>query len=122
MNRREFLKLSGMLSAFVLASLSPINVLAKSPVENDAVAIGKKLYRGARNGNIYISQNGGKTWKLQAGFGPNCPILGMTVAANVASNTLNKELEKYSDLIIAWMLESSPKMEKASLNAERSSP
>jgi hypothetical protein len=82
MNRREFLKLSGMMSAFVLASLSPINVLAKSPVESETAAVGKKLYRGARNGNIYVSQNGGKTWKLHAGFGPNSPILGITVAAN----------------------------------------
>ncbi|MGC1378886.1 MAG: hypothetical protein WA821_21825 [Anaerolineales bacterium] len=82
MNRREFLKLSGMTSAFVLASLSPISVLAKSPAESETAAVGGKLYRGARNGNIYVSQNGGKTWKLHTGFGPNCPILGMTVAAN----------------------------------------
>lgn len=82
MNRREFLKLSGMMSAFVFVSLSPINVLAKSSEESQTAAVGKKLYRGARNGNIYVSQNGGKTWKLQAGFGPNCPIMGMTVAAN----------------------------------------
>ena len=82
MNRREFLKLSGMMSAFVFASLSPINALAKSPAESEAAAVGGKLYRGKRDGNIYVSQNGGKTWKLHTGFGANCPILDMTVAAN----------------------------------------
>ena len=82
MNRREFLKLSGMMSAFVFVSLSPANMFAQPPAQTDAAAVGSKLYRGTRDGNIYVSQNGGKSWKLHTGFGPNCPILGISVAAN----------------------------------------
>ena len=75
MNRRDFLKLSISASVFTLLSLNPITALAQQPVE--AAAFGK-TYRGTRDGNIYVSSNRGKSWKLHSGFGKSYTILGIS--------------------------------------------
>ena len=72
MNRREFLKLGGLMSILACVAVSPIGMIATLPVET---AVSGKIYRGTRDGNIHVSENGGKSWQLHSGFGPDCSIL-----------------------------------------------
>jgi hypothetical protein len=72
MNRRDFLKFSGLISAFACIAASPIRHIAKLPVETAALG---KIYRGTYDGSIHISEDNGKSWQLHSKFGPDCPIL-----------------------------------------------
>ena len=79
MQRREFLKLSGagVGSAVLLTGLS--RQLATLPVE--AIFQGK-LFRGFRNGgDIFVSEDAGKTWQLHARLGPQYSVDDLFVNA-----------------------------------------
>jgi hypothetical protein len=69
-NRRDFLRLGGMLCAAAYAS--PVTRLVKLSPETAALG---KLYRGTYDGDVQVSQDGGRSWKLHYRFGPDCPIL-----------------------------------------------
>jgi hypothetical protein len=73
-NRRDFLKLSSMVSAVGVLSAGPIGNVANLPVE--AAASGK-IYKGTRDGKVFVSPNGGKTWKLHSSFGKTLPVLDL---------------------------------------------
>ena len=72
MNRRDFLKLGSVMSVFGYATVSPIGNIAKLPLETAAFG---KLYRGTYDGSVHVSENGGKSWQLHSGFGPDYAIL-----------------------------------------------
>ena len=72
MQRRDFLKLSSVMSAFVYATVSPIGNITKLPIETAALG---KVYRGTYDGSIHISENGGKSWQLHSKFGADYAIL-----------------------------------------------
>jgi len=81
MNRRDFLKLGGLASAALLVQFNPLGKMASLPVE---VGAGGRLYRGANDGRVYISENAGRTWQMHTDFGPEFSILDMT--ADVREN------------------------------------
>jgi hypothetical protein len=72
MNRREFVKLSGLMSVFSLVTAGVIGYVTKRPVE--AAAFGK-IYRGTYDGSIHISEDRGQSWQLHSHFGPEYSIL-----------------------------------------------
>ena len=76
MDRREFLKVTGLASSSLFLVSSPLKSTLQFPVQ---VAVGKLLYRGTAEGEIHVSEDKGKTWKLHTRFGKDCPILDMAV-------------------------------------------
>lgn len=76
MNRRDFLKIGGLLSAALLLQLSPVGKMASQPIQAQA---GGKLYRATSDGRILISSDAGKSWQLHTNFGPIVDILDLTV-------------------------------------------
>ena len=74
MNRRDFLRVTGLASASLFLFSSPFKAVLKFPVQ--VVAQGK-IFRGTSDGEVQVSENGGKIWQLHARFGPECPILGL---------------------------------------------
>ena len=75
--------------------------------------MGGKLFRGTSKGDIYVSTDGGKTWKLHARFGPACPILDIspnhqgraTVKVGYKSHSFQLALAKDGK---RWVLGNSP--------------
>ncbi len=76
MNRRDFLKLSGVASLALIAKLAPS--AGKIPVFQPEGTVSGKLYRGVSGGKIYISEDQGKSWKLHTNFGDEVSILGFS--------------------------------------------
>ena len=74
MERREFLKISGLAASSLFLFSSPFKPILKFPVQ---VAAQGKLFRGTADGDVQVSEDGGKTWKLHTRFGPEYPILDM---------------------------------------------
>jgi len=77
MNRRDFLKVSSSMSAVGFVATGPIGNVLNLPIET--VARGQ-IYKGTHDGKIYVSGNGGKTWKLQSNFGSSYPVLDIFTA------------------------------------------
>ena len=75
MYRRDFLKLSGLLSAAVFMQFNPLGKAASLPVEVESQG---KLYRGTADGKIYISADTGESWQLHTNFGSGFPVLHLT--------------------------------------------
>ena len=73
MNRRDFLKV-GLASASLLFIPVPFKSFPQIPVQ--AAAQGK-MFRGTASGEVHVSEDGGKTWKLHTQFGHEFPILDM---------------------------------------------
>jgi hypothetical protein len=71
MNRREFLKVGSVFSAAFFLTFGPIKGISKLSVE--AIQRGK-IYRGTSDGKVFVSENGGKSWRLQTSFGPEYSI------------------------------------------------
>ena len=76
MNRRDFLKVGGLLSAALLLQSSPFGMIGSHVVEAQA---GGNLYRGTNDGKIMISRNAGKNWQLHTNFGPSIAVLDLAV-------------------------------------------
>ena len=72
MNRRDFLKISALLSAALIVQISPLGIKINHPVEVEAE---NKIYRGTLDGKIYVSEDERKTWLLHANFGSQFSIL-----------------------------------------------
>lgn len=71
MNRRDFLKVSGLFS-FILAA--PLGNIALMPVVARAQNL---LYRGTTDGKFYVSQDAGDTWLLHSALGQNYSVLSI---------------------------------------------
>jgi hypothetical protein len=76
MNRRDFLKAGAVFSAAVLVPLNVAGSLAGSPAE---VRYADQLYRGTSDGEIYVSEDEGQTWKLHTSFGADLSVLHLWV-------------------------------------------
>jgi hypothetical protein len=72
MNRRDFLKLAGLLSTALIFQFEPLGKVMRLPVEAQA---GGKAYRGTIDGKIFISENAGKTWQIHTDFGSDFSVL-----------------------------------------------
>src|SRR6266540_4313229 len=75
MVRRDFLKLSGLLSAAVFMQFNSLGKAVSLPVEVESQG---KFYRGTPDGKIYVSANAGKNWQLHTNFGSGFPVLSLT--------------------------------------------
>ena len=72
MQRREFLKLSGAAFASSLLPIGLSRQLTTLPVEAKYQG---KLFRGYRNqGDIFVSEDAGKTWQLHTRLGSEYSI------------------------------------------------
>ncbi len=76
MNRRDFLKLSGVASLELMALSLPL-VGKPMKTEVQAGASSKTIYRGTADGKIMVSNDNGLTWKVQANFGSQISIRGL---------------------------------------------
>jgi hypothetical protein len=76
MNRRDFLKISGLLSASLFIPFSPILIsLSKNrPVELES---GGMIFRGTPAGEIQTSRDGGRTWQLHTRLGSQYAIIDL---------------------------------------------
>jgi hypothetical protein len=71
MYRRDFLKVSGLLSAAVLL---PFNSLGKAVSLPAEVEVQGRLFRGTSDGRILISDDAGRTWQMHTNFGSDFSI------------------------------------------------
>ena len=75
MDRREFLKISGLLSAAIFIRFSPALIPSKNrPVELASEGV---LFRGAQVGEIQTSSDGGRSWQLHTRLGSQYTITGL---------------------------------------------
>lgn len=75
MNRREFLKLGGAISAMLVL---PLGLLGQEIDSLATVELNGTTYRGASDGKVYASADAGKTWNLLADFGPGFTVFSLT--------------------------------------------
>jgi len=76
MNRREFLKVSGITTGLLLLLVSPkAGKLMNARSQGEAAG---KLYRGTLDGKIYKSEDMGRSWDLHTNFGDQYAILGFS--------------------------------------------
>jgi len=76
MYRRDFLKLGGLFSALFFLQLGP---LGKIPSVFNQVEAHGCIFRGTAEGQIYVSEDQGKTWRLHTRFDPELSITQLTV-------------------------------------------
>jgi hypothetical protein len=74
MVRREFLKLTGLLSAVLFIQMNALGKATFLPVEVESQG---KLFRGTSDGKIYVSANQGKHWQLHTNFGSEFSIFDL---------------------------------------------
>jgi len=74
MNRREFLKLGGVVSTVMLVGSQLAGSLADRFVE---AQVGDLVYRGTNDGRVYLSENAGETWQIHTNFGDEFSIVEM---------------------------------------------
>jgi hypothetical protein len=75
MNRRDFLKFSGLLSAVIFIPF----VTGGSPSKNRAVELVSEgvVFRGTPAGEIQTSHDGGRTWQLHTRLGSQYTITNL---------------------------------------------
>jgi hypothetical protein len=78
MERRDFLKLSGLALALAFVRLTPVSNIMHLPAE---VGVKEKMYRGTSDGDVLISENVGWTWNLHTRFGLQYAINALSVDA-----------------------------------------
>ncbi len=79
MKRRDFLKVSSLLSAFGLIAAGPLDKVFI--VESEAIAFGK-IYRAASKGRIMVSADKGKSWQVHTNFGSENAVTDIFVATD----------------------------------------
>jgi len=77
MNRRDFLKVSSVVSAFGLIAAGPLDKVFN--IESEAIAFGK-IYRAGSKGRIMVSADKGKSWQVHANFGSENAVTDIFVA------------------------------------------
>jgi len=86
-NRRNFLKVSGLAAGALVALRLPKGVSltldhgAQSAPEKEVSKSGR-LYRGGDAGSIFTSQDQGQTWQLHSRFGPTYSIQDIFTGAD----------------------------------------
>lgn len=71
MDRREFLKLGGVLSAVLFLQTNPVGKMVALP---SFVEVNGKMYRGTPDGKIYSSTDHGRRWNLMVNFGSDYSV------------------------------------------------
>ena len=74
MNRRDFLKLGGVVSTVMLVGSQLAVSLADRLVE---AQVGDLIYRGTHDGKVYLSEDAGETWQIHTNFGDEYSIVDM---------------------------------------------
>ncbi len=69
--RRDFLKISGLFSAAVIAGAGSALELKAKSVETELQG---KFYRGTSDGKILVSDDAGKSWTLHTQFGSHLSV------------------------------------------------
>lgn len=69
--RRDFLKISGLFSAAMLAGAGTAWEIKAKSIEAE---LRGKHYRGTSDGKILVSEDAGKTWSLHTKFGSDLSI------------------------------------------------
>lgn len=78
MNRRDFLKLGGVVSAMLIF---PVGIAVGREIDSLAtVELNGATYRGTSDGKVYHSADGGRTWSLLTDFGPGMTIFSLMEA------------------------------------------
>ncbi len=75
MNRREFLKLGGAVSAMLVF---PLGSILKEINSLATVELNGTTYRGTEDGKVYTSSDGSRTWRLLTNFGPGITVFSLT--------------------------------------------
>ena len=73
MNRRDFLKVSGLSSAAMFVQIGPLISEAKN-LKSDWLKVDDVLFRGTYNGEILTSHDSGQTWQLHTRLGSKYAI------------------------------------------------
>ena len=76
MNRRGFIKLSGLATASFLTSSSWLGKLINQPA---MAQLGDRIYKVTTNGKVIFSKNAGKTWQVHTNFGEEVSLLDLSV-------------------------------------------
>jgi len=71
MNRRDFLKFSSLFSSVFFVQVHPLGKMISSRVEVEAQG---NIYRGTKDGHIFVSRNSGLTWQRHIWLGAECSI------------------------------------------------
>src|SRR5512138_2982901 len=74
MLRRDFLKITSVISSALFVQMKPWGNVMSLPVEVESQG---KLYRGTSDGKILISANAGKNWQLHTNFGSEFSIFDL---------------------------------------------
>jgi len=77
MKRRDFLKVSSLMSAVGYTAVAPLGKIVNLDIETAAFG---KIYRGTSKGKILVSTNKGKSWQLHTQFSPGYAILDIFIA------------------------------------------
>jgi len=76
MNRRDFLKVSGLSSAAMFVQIGPLISEAKN-LKSDWLKVDDVLFRGTYNGEILTSHDSGQTWQLHTWLGREYAVTGL---------------------------------------------
>jgi hypothetical protein len=75
MNRREFLKLGGAVSAMLVL---PLGLIGKGLASLATLELNGTTYRGTQDGKVYTSTDAGRTWSLLTDFGPDMTVFSLS--------------------------------------------
>ena len=71
MNRRQFLTMASAVTAVGMVRLATPRL---AEAKGLTPGLRQTLYQGTKDGQLYESVDGGKTWRLIANFGSHCAI------------------------------------------------
>jgi hypothetical protein len=77
MNRRDFLKLGGVVSAMLVV---PLGSIVREIDSLATVELNGTTYRGTPDGKVYTSADGGRTWSLLTNFGSGITVFSLIAA------------------------------------------
>lgn len=79
MDRRQFLSAATAVTAVGLMHLATPRLFATNGL---APILSPMFYRGTKDGKLYETNDGGKTWQLIADFGSHCAIDRVVIHKN----------------------------------------
>lgn len=103
MYRRDFLKMSGLVSAALFMQINSMGKMTSNPMEVESHGM---LYRGIADGKVIFSADQGETWQLHTNFGSEFSIMNLgkdfwgqvCTRLGFAGNSFELVLEKNSKI------------------------